>query len=59
MHVLASNEQPLAGLSEELNRAMGLCGIPGMSVAVQYKGKLIYVEGFGKRNEKDPFTAEV
>ncbi|KAF9279759.1 hypothetical protein BGZ68_007717 [Mortierella alpina] len=58
MHVLDSNEQPLAGLSEELKRAMGLCGIPGMSVAVQYKGKLIYVEGFGKRNEEDPFTSE-
>jgi hypothetical protein len=30
-----------------------------MSVAVMYKGELIYAEGFGKRNEHQPFTKEV
>ncbi|KAG0214376.1 hypothetical protein BGX28_002193 [Mortierella sp. GBA30] len=58
MHLPDSNQQPLDGLSEELEKAMGPCGVPGMSVAIQYKGKLIYVQGFGKRDEKDPFTAE-
>ncbi|KAG0028078.1 hypothetical protein BGZ82_008628 [Podila clonocystis] len=29
-----------------------------MSVAVIHKGKLIFAEGFGKRNQKDPFTPE-
>jgi hypothetical protein len=34
-------------------------GIPGMGVAIIHKGKLIFAEGFGKRNKKDPFTPEV
>src|SRR5690349_6735477 len=34
-------------------------GLPGMSVAVLHKGKLIFAEGFGKRNKHDPVTAEV
>ncbi|KAF9360857.1 hypothetical protein BGX34_007457 [Mortierella sp. NVP85] len=34
------------------------CGIPGMSIAVLYKGGLVFAEGFGKRNEQDPFTVE-
>ncbi|KAG0367242.1 hypothetical protein BGZ54_004169 [Gamsiella multidivaricata] len=29
-----------------------------MSVAIIYKGELIFAEGFGKRNERDPFTVE-
>ncbi|KAI8603714.1 beta-lactamase/transpeptidase-like protein [Dissophora ornata] len=58
MHLPDSNQPLLAGLSEELEKAMALCGIPGMSVAIQHQGKLIYAEGFGKRNEKDPFTPE-
>ncbi|KAG0379958.1 hypothetical protein BGX24_010858 [Mortierella sp. AD032] len=29
-----------------------------MSVAIQYKGELIFAQGFGKRNRKDPFTKE-
>ncbi|KAF9431477.1 hypothetical protein BGZ76_000254 [Entomortierella beljakovae] len=35
-----------------------MTGIPGMSVAIIHKGKLIFAEGFGKRNGRDPFTAE-
>ncbi|KAF9335525.1 hypothetical protein BG006_011296 [Podila minutissima] len=33
-------------------------GVPGMSVAIFHKGKLIFAEGFGKRNKMDPFTPE-
>ncbi|KAF9354603.1 hypothetical protein BGX26_007590 [Mortierella sp. AD094] len=29
-----------------------------MSIAVLHKGKLVFAEGFGKRNEHDPFTTE-
>ncbi|KAF9346690.1 hypothetical protein BGX26_001794 [Mortierella sp. AD094] len=29
-----------------------------MSVPILHKGKLVFAEGFGKRNEHDPFTAE-
>ncbi|KAG0000798.1 hypothetical protein BGZ79_005454 [Entomortierella chlamydospora] len=29
-----------------------------MSVAILHKGKLIFAEGFGKRNDRDPFTPE-
>jgi CubicO group peptidase (beta-lactamase class C family) len=35
-------------------------GIPGLSVAVLHKGKIIYAEGFGSRNNKnEPVTPEV
>lgn len=34
-------------------------GIPGMSVAIMYKGELVFAQGFGKRNRTDPFTQEV
>ncbi|KAF9356969.1 hypothetical protein BGX26_004436 [Mortierella sp. AD094] len=33
-------------------------GIPGMSVAIMYKGELVFAQGFGKRNRVDPFTEE-
>ncbi|KAF9353055.1 hypothetical protein BGX26_009154 [Mortierella sp. AD094] len=29
-----------------------------MSLAILHKGKLIFAEGFGKRNDRDPFTPE-
>ncbi|KAF8936260.1 hypothetical protein BGZ58_004398 [Dissophora ornata] len=29
-----------------------------MSVAILHKGELIFAEGFGKRNDQEPFTAE-
>ncbi|KAF9183236.1 hypothetical protein BGZ51_004158 [Haplosporangium sp. Z 767] len=49
---------PLADLKEVLEKARVHCGVPGMSVAVLHKGKLIFAEGFGKRNEQEPFTVE-
>lgn len=30
-----------------------------MSVAIMYKGEIVFAQGFGKRNLKDPFTKEV
>ncbi|KAF9335527.1 hypothetical protein BG006_011298 [Podila minutissima] len=48
----------LAQLRADMEFARNQTGIPGMSVAVIHKGKLIFVEGFGKRNKKDPFTPE-
>ncbi|KAH7056548.1 beta-lactamase/transpeptidase-like protein [Linnemannia elongata] len=33
-------------------------GIQGMSVAILYKGELLFAEGLGKRNDKDPFTKD-
>ncbi|KAG0276322.1 hypothetical protein BGZ95_007693 [Linnemannia exigua] len=33
-------------------------GIPGMSVAIMHNGKLVFAQGFGKRNREDPFTEE-
>jgi len=49
----------LVDLTEVLEDARVRCGIPGMSIAIQYKGELVYVAGFGKRNESDPFTPKV
>lgn len=50
---------PLADLSDVLEKVRNSTGLPGMSFAVLYKGKLIFAEGFGKRNDRDPFTVEV
>ncbi|KAF8932579.1 hypothetical protein BGZ58_006915, partial [Dissophora ornata] len=43
---------------ETIELARNQTGIPGMSVAVLHKGKLIFAEGLGKRNKNDPVTAE-
>ncbi|KAH7056549.1 beta-lactamase/transpeptidase-like protein [Linnemannia elongata] len=48
----------LSGLSAILEAARIKNGVPGMSVAVMYKGEVIFAEGFGKRNEHQPFTKE-
>ncbi|KAG0044775.1 hypothetical protein BGZ90_008667 [Linnemannia elongata] len=32
--------------------------IQGMGVAVLYKGELIFADGFGNRNDEDPFTKD-
>ncbi|KAF9956491.1 hypothetical protein BGZ72_002770 [Mortierella alpina] len=45
-------------MREVLEKARVRSGIPGMSVAILHKGKLVFAEGFGKRNEFEPFTAE-
>jgi len=43
-----------------IDHARNLTGVPGMSVAVLHKGKVIFAEGFGKRNKNgDPVTADV
>lgn len=48
-----------ADLSSILEDARIKSCIQGMSVAVLYKGKLIFADGFGKRNDEDPFTKDV
>ncbi|KAF9344127.1 hypothetical protein BGX26_004756 [Mortierella sp. AD094] len=52
------NPGPLSGLYQALEASRIQSGIPGMSVAVIHKGRLIFAEGFGKRNDSDPFTVE-
>ncbi|KAG9063709.1 hypothetical protein KI688_003820 [Linnemannia hyalina] len=47
-----------ADLSSILEDARIKNCIQGMSVAVLYKGELIFADGFGKRNDEDPFTKE-
>ena len=46
--------------SDAIELARNQSGTPGLSVGVLYRGKVIYAEGFGKRNDRgDPVTAEV
>ena len=43
-----------------IDHARNQTGVPGLSVAVLHKGKVIFAEGFGIRNKNnDPVTAEV
>ncbi|KAG0017324.1 hypothetical protein BGZ80_008404 [Entomortierella chlamydospora] len=49
---------PLANIRRFLEETRIQNGIPGMSVAILHKGKLIFAEGFGKRNDREPFTPE-
>ncbi|KAF9097818.1 hypothetical protein BGX27_000910, partial [Mortierella sp. AM989] len=49
---------PLPKLRQVLEESRNQTGIAGMSVAIIHKGKLIFAEGFGKRNDRDPFTVE-
>ncbi|KAF9309884.1 hypothetical protein BG003_009189 [Podila horticola] len=52
-------ETPFPEWARDIERARIANGIPGMSVAVVHKGKIIFAQGFGRRNENnDPFTAE-
>ncbi|KAG0237396.1 hypothetical protein BGW42_000972 [Actinomortierella wolfii] len=44
--------------TEDIDKARKSIGVQGTSVAVVYKGKIIYAKGFGKRNDTDPFTPE-
>ncbi|KAF9541282.1 hypothetical protein EC957_003238 [Mortierella hygrophila] len=48
----------LSNLPAVLEKARVDGGIPGMSVAIMHKGELVFAQGFGKRNFKDPFTRE-
>ncbi|KAF8924105.1 Penicillin-binding protein 1C [Dissophora ornata] len=54
----AGKTKPLANLDKVLENLRIRNGVPGMSVAIIRRGKLIYAKDFGKRNEHDPFTAE-
>ncbi|KAF9983903.1 hypothetical protein BGZ75_004543 [Mortierella antarctica] len=54
----ASTKEFFDALPGILERARNECGIPGMSVAIMYKGELAFAQGFGKRNRVDPFTEE-
>ncbi|KAG0051454.1 hypothetical protein BGZ83_003739 [Gryganskiella cystojenkinii] len=45
--------------NDAIELARNRSGTPGLSVAVLLRGKVIYAEGFGKRNDRgDPVTAE-
>ncbi|GJJ78219.1 hypothetical protein EMPS_10578 [Entomortierella parvispora] len=44
--------------TEDIGKARANLGIQGMSVAVVHKGRIIYAQGFGKRNDTEPFTPE-
>ncbi|KAF9922862.1 hypothetical protein FBU30_007005 [Linnemannia zychae] len=48
----------IKNLPAVLEKARKDGGIPGMSVAIMYKGDLVFAQGFGKRNRHDPFTKE-
>ncbi|KAF9940963.1 hypothetical protein BGZ67_006201 [Mortierella alpina] len=48
-HVLGA-KAPLADLHATIEKTRLQLGIPGLSVAVLYKGEIIFAEGFGKRN---------
>lgn len=55
-----SKTATFADWRETIDRARIQTGVPGLSVAVQHRGKVIFAEGFGKRNkENDPVTADV
>ncbi|KAF8945783.1 hypothetical protein BGZ47_001983 [Haplosporangium gracile] len=49
---------PLAHLHETLEKTRVEAGLKGMSIAVMHRGELIFADGFGQRNDTDPFTAE-
>ncbi|KAF8975666.1 hypothetical protein BGZ46_008935 [Entomortierella lignicola] len=49
---------PLDNIRQFLKQGMNHTGTVGMSIAIIYKGKLIFSEGYGRRNEHDPYTPE-
>ncbi|KAK3808875.1 MAG: beta-lactamase/transpeptidase-like protein [Linnemannia gamsii] len=51
-------KKPLHDLSAVLDKYRVEGGIKGMSVSILYKGDLIFAEGFGYRNDTDPFTKD-
>ncbi|KAG0279607.1 hypothetical protein BGZ95_000740 [Linnemannia exigua] len=54
----STRKDDLSGLKAILEAARIKNGIPGMSVAILHKGEVVFAEGFGKRNEHQPFTEE-
>lgn len=58
------NRKPSASVYQKWKDAIDLArnqtGVPGLSVAVLYKGETIFAEGFGNRNNKgEPVTPDV
>ncbi|KAH7044876.1 beta-lactamase/transpeptidase-like protein [Linnemannia elongata] len=56
--VMMTPKVPYLETCSNIKRIMQRCGIPGMSVAVLHKNQLVFAEGFGKRNQIDPYTIE-
>ncbi|KAF9209252.1 hypothetical protein BGZ49_005529 [Haplosporangium sp. Z 27] len=54
----ARSTAPVDNIRQFLKQGMNQTGTVGMSIAIIYKGKLIFSEGYGRRNEHDPFTPE-
>lgn len=54
-----SHRSFIENLPAVLEKARIEGGITGMAVAVMHKGHIVFAQGFGKRNRKDPFTTEV
>ncbi|KAF9994050.1 hypothetical protein BGZ80_006130 [Entomortierella chlamydospora] len=57
-HQYNKPKEPLADLPDIIEKARVQCCVAGMSLAILHKGKLIFAEGFGKRDEENTFTAE-
>ncbi|KAF9137500.1 hypothetical protein BGX30_010155 [Mortierella sp. GBA39] len=45
-------------LRSTIKRAMERCGVPGIGIAVLHNNKVVFADGFGKRNTKDPYTPQ-
>ncbi|KAF9284110.1 hypothetical protein BGZ88_010129 [Linnemannia elongata] len=56
--VMMTPKVPYLETCSNIKRIMQRCGIPGMSIAVLHKNQLVFAEGFGKRNQIDPYTIE-
>ncbi|KAF9905255.1 hypothetical protein BX616_001061 [Lobosporangium transversale] len=54
----AIDKTVLLNLRAAIQKLNTEAGVPGMSVGVLHKGQVIFAEGFGTRNGKDPFEAE-
>ncbi|KAF9433113.1 hypothetical protein BGZ76_009881 [Entomortierella beljakovae] len=52
------SEGALKNIRETIDQGRIQCGTVGLGVAILHKGRLVFAEGFGKRNEVDPFTSE-
>ncbi|KAF9915036.1 hypothetical protein BX616_007042 [Lobosporangium transversale] len=57
-HQDAIDQTKLSNLHSQIEKARINSGISGLAVAVLHKGKIIFAEGFGARNGKDPYRPE-
>ncbi|KAG0250697.1 hypothetical protein DFQ27_009239 [Actinomortierella ambigua] len=55
---MAPTDSTFQEWTDDIERARSMLGIQGLSVAVVHHGKIIYAQGFGKRNDTDPFTPQ-